>query len=138
MTRQVVAESGPAATGDTLAASLRRLRAVSDAPTARPADAAWSAPVLTALTAVGRLLQRRLDTDTGSGPSETWLTCRELTVDRERQALLRRVRDVVGRVRASSAGRDDVRRLVVDLHHHHQRRHDLVYDLVSLELGGSE
>jgi hypothetical protein len=32
----------------------------------------------------------------------------------------------------------DVRRLLVDLEHYQQRRHDLVYDSVALELGGSE
>ena len=31
-----------------------------------------------------------------------------------------------------------VRRLLGDLEHHVQREHDLVYDSVSLELGGSE
>jgi hypothetical protein len=32
----------------------------------------------------------------------------------------------------------EVRRLLGDLEHHVQRVHDLVYDSVSLELGGSE
>ena len=32
----------------------------------------------------------------------------------------------------------ELRRLVTDLEHHIQRLHDLVYDSVSLELGGSE
>ena len=32
----------------------------------------------------------------------------------------------------------EVKRLVGDLEHHVQRVHDLVYDSVSLELGGSE
>jgi hypothetical protein len=32
----------------------------------------------------------------------------------------------------------EVRRLLCDLEHHVQRVHDLVYDSVSLELGGSE
>ena len=32
----------------------------------------------------------------------------------------------------------EVQRLLTDLEHHVQRLHDLVYDSVSLELGGSE
>jgi hypothetical protein len=32
----------------------------------------------------------------------------------------------------------ETRRLLTDLEHHIQRLHDLVYDSVSLELGGSE
>ena len=32
----------------------------------------------------------------------------------------------------------EVKRLLGDLEHHVQREHDLVYDSVSLELGGSE
>jgi len=32
----------------------------------------------------------------------------------------------------------ETRRLLTDLEHHVQRLHDLVYDSVSLELGGSE
>ena len=34
--------------------------------------------------------------------------------------------------------RGELHRLVADLEHHLQRLHDLVYDSVSLELGGSE
>ena len=72
---------------------------------------------------------------------EAWLTARTLLSNRDRSQLQ-------GRVMAVSAGVLDkldadtivreVKRLVGDLEHHVQRVHDLVYDSVSLELGGSE
>ena len=33
---------------------------------------------------------------------------------------------------------DRLNRLLVDIEHHHQRVHDLAYDDVELEIGGSE
>jgi hypothetical protein len=72
---------------------------------------------------------------------EAWLAARSHLSSREQVQLH-------ARVVALSAGvldrlDDDaivhqVRRLLGDLEHHVQREHDLVYDSVSLELGGSE
>lgn len=72
---------------------------------------------------------------------EAWLAARTRLSNRDRSQLQ-------GRVMAASAGVLDkldtdtvvreVKRLLGDLEHHVQRVHDLVYDSVSLELGGSE
>ncbi len=72
---------------------------------------------------------------------EAWLAARSHLSSREQVQLH-------ARVVALSAGVLDrldndaiihqVRRLLGDLEHHVQREHDLVYDSVSLELGGSE
>jgi hypothetical protein len=72
---------------------------------------------------------------------EAWLAARAHLSNRDRSQLQ-------GRVMAVSAGVlekmdaetivREVRRLVTDLEHLVQRMHDLVYDSVSLELGGSE
>jgi hypothetical protein len=76
-----------------------------------------------------------------AGQSEAWLAARTQLSHRDRFQLQ-------ARVTALSAGVLDkldaevivhqVRRLLADLEHHVQRVHDLVYDSVSLELGGSE
>ena len=75
------------------------------------------------------------------GHRDAWLAARTLLSNRDRTQLQ-------GRVVAVSAGVLDkldpasilreVSRLLSDLEHHVQRVHDLVYDSVSLELGGSE
>ncbi len=72
---------------------------------------------------------------------EAWLAARAQLSNRDRSQLQ-------GRVQSVSAGLLDevdtatiergVKRLLGDLEHHVQRVHDLVYDSVSLELGGSE
>ncbi|MCW2761456.1 MAG: hypothetical protein JWR85_1657 [Marmoricola sp.] len=72
---------------------------------------------------------------------EAWLAARTRLSNRDRHQL-------AARVVALSAGVLDkldvdaivheTRRLLGDLEHHLQRVHDLVYDSVSLELGGSE
>ncbi|MFL6108298.1 MAG: hypothetical protein ACJ72L_15160 [Marmoricola sp.] len=70
-----------------------------------------------------------------------WLAARSGAGDRERQQLL-------GRISALSTGMMDrldpdrvaseVRRLLLDVEHYRQKMHDLVYDSVSMEIGGSE
>jgi hypothetical protein len=76
-----------------------------------------------------------------SGHQEAWLAARARLSNRDRLQLQ-------GRVSALATGVFDrldtatilheVQRLLGDLEHHVQREHDLVYDSVSLELGGSE
>jgi hypothetical protein len=72
---------------------------------------------------------------------DAWLAAREVTVRRERDAILRRLA-VLGPLVVDTPDvetvRDDLHRMLADLEHHHQRLNDLVYDSVSLELGGSE
>lgn len=70
-----------------------------------------------------------------------WLAARTGAMDRERRQLL-------GRISAVGAGLLDrlemdrvageVRRLLHDVEHYRQRLHDLVYDSVAMEIGGSE
>jgi hypothetical protein len=77
----------------------------------------------------------------GHHPADGWLAARGGTAIRERNALLARLAVLgpqvlenpdVGRVQR------DLKRLVTDVAHHRQRLHDLAYDEVELELGGSE
>ena len=73
--------------------------------------------------------------------NDAWLAAREMTLDRERTALLRRLAELGPRVVETpdvEGVRIELRRLAVDIEHHRQRLNDLVYDSVSLELGGSE
>jgi hypothetical protein len=72
---------------------------------------------------------------------DAWLAARELTLRRERDVLLSRLAALAPLVLETpdiEIVRSDLHRLVVDLEHHRQRLNDLVYDSVSLELGGSE
>jgi len=72
---------------------------------------------------------------------DAWLAAREVALVRERDALLRRIAalgPLVSDAPDIESVRRDLGRLVVDLEHHRQRLNDLVYDAVSLELGGSE
>ena len=72
---------------------------------------------------------------------EAWLAARGRLSTRERVRLQARVAalgaGVLDRLDDQSIVQE-VRRLVCDLDHHVQRVHDLVYDSVALELGGSE
>lgn len=76
-----------------------------------------------------------------SAMPDDWLADRRSTAMRERNALLDRMSALRLRV---IADRDvdqvahELRRLVVDVRHHLQRVHDLAYDTVSEEVGGSE
>ena len=72
---------------------------------------------------------------------DSWLAARGGGMLRERNALLTRVSVLGPQVLGSadvSALREDLHRLVVDVAHHVQRLHDLAYDEVEYELGGSE
>jgi hypothetical protein len=72
---------------------------------------------------------------------EAWLAARTLLSNRDRSQLRGRVLALASGVLGdfdTDAIRHEVGRLLGDLEHHVQRLHDLVYDSVSLELGGSE
>ena len=72
---------------------------------------------------------------------DAWLAAREAGLIRERGTLLRRLAALGPRVLEApdiDTVRGDLQRLVADLERHRQRLNDLVYDSVSLELGGSE
>lgn len=76
-----------------------------------------------------------------SSTDDGWLAARGGTAFRERNALLARL-GVLGPAVLESAEvepvRQELKRLLVDIGHHVQRLHDLAYDDVELELGGSE
>ena len=70
-----------------------------------------------------------------------WLVARAESSERLRHDLVERVTEVGSALLERpdpETARAEVHRLVVDLEHFRQRLHDLVYDSVSLELGGSE
>lgn len=78
--------------------------------------------------------------ETGHG-GEGWLAAREGGLLRERTLLLNRLSSLGPRVLESPSPdvvRADLLRLLADIAHHRQRIHDLAYDEVELELGGSE
>jgi hypothetical protein len=80
-------------------------------------------------------------TDPQGRQADAWLAARAQLSNRQRFQLHARVSTlalgVLDRLDAETIAHE-VRRLLGDLEHHVQRRHDLVYDSVSLELGGSE
>jgi hypothetical protein len=72
---------------------------------------------------------------------DAWLAAREAMLARERDNLLRRLAHLGPQVLEApdvEPVRLELKRLLSDLEHHRQRLSDLVYDTVSLELGGSE
>ncbi len=75
------------------------------------------------------------------GSADGWLSARHGRSLRERAALLRRLA-AYGPVVLEHPDVDEVRqglkRLLADIDHHVQRQHDLAYDEVELEIGGSE
>ena len=92
-------------------------------------------------------LRRRLSEvkDALSGPSvrqaDAWLAPRAQSSNRARHQLYARATTLAAGVLErldTESILQEARRLLTDLEHHVQRLHDLVYDSVSLELGGSE
>jgi hypothetical protein len=77
----------------------------------------------------------------GSGNGDAWLAAREQILHRERDTLVHRIADLGPKV-LESPDLDGVcaelHRLVGALERYRQRLNDLVYDSVSLEIGGSE
>lgn len=76
-----------------------------------------------------------------NGSVDGWLAARGGAALRERNAYLVRLSTlgpVVLQTDAVESIRTELKRLVVDIGHHVQRLHDLAYDEVELELGGSE
>jgi hypothetical protein len=72
---------------------------------------------------------------------DAWLAAREMGLQRDRNILLGRLAVLGPRVLDSpdaDAVRADVERFSQDVERYRQRLNDLVYDSVSLELGGSE
>lgn len=76
-----------------------------------------------------------------AGSDDGWLAARGGSAFRERNALLSRL-SILGPQILETADveqtRVELKRLVMDVQRHAQRLHDLAYDEVELELGGSE
>jgi hypothetical protein len=76
-----------------------------------------------------------------SREGEAWLAAREMSLARDRTSLLGRIAMLGPQVLDEpdiEGVRGELQRLVHDLERYRQRLNDLVYDAVSLELGGSE
>lgn len=76
-----------------------------------------------------------------AGSVDGWLVARGGAALRQRQHYLVRLStlgQVVLQTEAVEEVRTELKRLVVDIGHHVQRMHDLAYDEVEMELGGSE
>jgi hypothetical protein len=72
---------------------------------------------------------------------DAWLSARASQALRERDALLARLSDLSSEVLVTTdvgGLASQLSRLLVDIEHHAQRLHDLAYDDVELEIGGSE
>ena len=115
----------------TLEAAIHGLRQALDAPVSTH----WRWGVRRGLSQVREALAQDQ-----TRSSDGWLAARVGVHDRDRHHLLARVSALGPRVldRLERDAAADVRRLLGDLEHYQQRMHDLVYDSVALELGGSE
>jgi hypothetical protein len=114
----------------------RLAHAVSATPAPAAALDPWRWTVRQHLVGVRDLLTA----ETSAG-IDGWLVARDATARRRCHALLARISRLGPQVLESSdlAGvRRELARLVVDVRHHRQRLHDLAYDEVALELGGSD
>lgn len=112
--------------------ALRGLRAALDSPS-RQQTWCWLvrhrlAAVRTALVALPL------------GDPQAGLAAREQSLARSRSELLARLDALDDLLREATPDRvrSEVRRVVHEIEHHRQRLHDLAYDGVSQELGGSE
>ena len=112
--------------------ALTALQQALDAP---PRHGAWRWLVRQRMAALESALTGSLSRDSGAG-----LAAREQSLERERAVLLRRLAELGAQVLDApdvEQVRADLRRLVTDVERHRQRLNDLVYDSVSMELGGS-
>lgn len=124
------------ATTNTMQSALRGLNEALDGPRLPGALAPWR-------HAVDEQLGSLFDCLTREGPvaNEGWLADRSLTLRRERNALLGRISGLsarLGHTPESDLIRMELKRFLVDCNHHVQKLHDLAYDDVEFEVGGSE
>jgi len=119
-----------------LAQAVQNLRHAGDSARGPRPRETWRWLVRHRLDRVVELMQLE-----GPMTEEAWLSPREQGVLRERDRLvahLRAVGDDVVEAADASAVRSTLGRLIADLERHLQRGNDLVYDSVSMELGGSD
>ncbi len=122
---------------DPLAVALNGLTQALDAPRATGAALGnWRWTVRQKMASVREGLARE-----SAHAADGWAVAREYTVLRERNALMSRLAAMGPRVLDSAEVeriRAELKRLINDIQHHRQRLHDLVYDEVEIEFGGSE
>jgi hypothetical protein len=126
----------PAGTSTGIVGALRGLAQVLDAPYQPDVSpGSWRWAVRQHLTG----LHNALVSD-DEQPEDGWLAARGGTVLRERNLLVHRLAGLGHAldVREIEALRGEIKRLIADVGHYVQRLHDLAYDAVELELGGSE
>lgn len=100
----------------------------------------WRWTVRQRMTAVRDVLAHEQVGPQGTG-GDGWLAARGGAAFREREGLLLRLGAAGTQVLEApdaEAVRVELKRLLADVAHHLQRVHDLAYDEVELELGGSE
>lgn len=113
--------------------ALTALRQALDAPRRH---SVWRWLVRQRVATLESALSGELSRDSGAG-----LAAREQSLERERAVLLRRLAELSVQVLDApdvEQVRIGLHRLVDDADRHRQRLNDLVYDAVSMELGGSE
>lgn len=126
-------------TSSAMSAALRGLAAANEAPRREgPPLASWRWTMRQRMTAVRDALLAETGAD---GTDDGWLAARGGSAFRERNALVLRLGVLSARVLEEAdvgAVRAEVARLVGEVTRHVQRVHDLAYDEVEMELGGSE
>jgi len=122
---------------DPLQAALNGLAQALDAPRASGAALGnWRWTVRQRMASVREGLARE-----SAHAADGWAVAREYSVLRERNALMSRLATMGPRVLDAPEVeriRNELKRLIGDINHHRQRLHDLVYDEVEIEFGGSE
>jgi hypothetical protein len=117
--------------------TLAELHEALDAPRQpSAAQGPWRWTVRRRMASVRDGLEREPDGDT-----DGWLSARHGRSARERAALLVRLHALGPQVLEADdveGVRTELKRLLSDIDHHVQRRNDLAYDEVELEIGGSE
>ena len=122
---------------DTMQTALQGLAQALDAPrTSGAALGNWRWTVRQRMATVRDGLARE-----SAHARDGWAVAREYSVLRERNALMSRL-SVLGPAVLEAPEveriRGDLKRLLSDIVHHTQRLHDLAYDEVEIEFGGSE
>jgi hypothetical protein len=118
------------------ALALAELHQALDAPTAGSDPGSWRWTVRRGMGPVRDALQHE-----HHASDDGWLSARHGRFARERIALLHRLvayGPMVLEHPDVTEVRDGLKRLLTDIDHHVQRQHDLAYDEVELEIGGSE